>query len=758
MRLYEEAIRAARQNGLVQNEAIANERAGIFYAARGVETSAHAYLQKARQCYIHWGANGKVRQLEKRYPFLREDLTVPTGMIGTPVQQLDVAAVIKASRAIADEIVLEKLVNKLMRIALEEAGAERGLLILPYDEDFRIEAEARTGPDMIDVYLQQTQIDPAELPESIFRYVIRTRETVILHDAASQVRPGYRNEQERAGTHGNRRDDKFSEPEPSATKSGSAGQVVNVFSNDNYLTQRRPRSVLCLPLANQAKLIGILYLENKLAAGAFTPERLVVLELLAAQAAISLHHARLYSELSRANARLESEVGERLRAEAAVRRNQAYLSQAQRLSRTGSFGWELSTGKQYWSEETFRIYGVDPSIEPTLELVLERTHPEDRALVRQEMDRVSREHKADSSPVEHRLLMPDGSVKYLRTWGRVSTNESGSLELFGAVLDVTEQKWAEEELRRSQTYLAEAESLSKSGSWAWNPATKEITHWSQQRCRLFGFDPEAGIPTFEAILQRIHPEDRRKWLENANDIIREKRDSDLEFRVVLPGGEINHFYGVGHPVFSESGELVEIIGTAIDITERKRAEEQQRELQAQLTHLTRVVTMGELLTSIAHEINQPLAAIANNSSACVRWLDSRNLEEARQSASLVIADAHRAGEIISRIRALAKNAPPQMVWLDLNQTIPEVIAIVDGELKRTGVLLETRLADDLPRIRGDRVQLQQVMLNLVINAVEAVSVTEAPRELWITSAKVSVTEESERRTHADLSLAVRPGS
>jgi len=165
-----------------------------------------------------------------------------------------------------------------------------------------------------------------------------------------------------------------------------------------------------------------------------------------------------------------------------------------------------------------------------------------------------------------------------------------------------------------------------------------------------------------------------------------------------------------------------------------------------------------LLTSIAHEINQPLAAIANNSSACVRWLDSRILEEARQSASLVIADAHRAGEIISRIRALAKNAPPQMVWLDLNQTIPEVIAIVDGELKRTGVLLETRLADDLPLIRGDRVQLQEVLLNLVINAVEAVSVTEAPRELWITSAKVSVTEESERRTHADLSLAVRPSS
>ncbi|MBV8329312.1 MAG: PAS domain-containing protein, partial [Verrucomicrobia bacterium] len=537
-------------------------------------------------------------------------------------------------------------------------------------------------------------------------------------------------------------------------------EVGNLFSNDEYLRQRYPRSVLCLPLAKQSKLIGILYLENKLAAGVFTAKRLAMVEMLASQAAISLDHARLYSELGLAHARLECEVNERLRAEAAVRRSEAYLAEAQRLSRTGSFGWELPSGKLYWSEETFRIFGVDPATEPTLELVLERSHPEDRVLVRLAIDRVLREQKVAFAPFEHRLLMQDGSVKHLRVWGRVvtNTNESGGVELFGAVTDITEQKRAEEKLRRSQAYLAEAESLSKSGSWAWNPATKEITHWSQQRYRLFGFDPEAGIPTFDAILQRIHPEDRRKWLENAKDIIHEKRDSDLEFRVVLPGGEIKHFYGVGHPVFSEPGELVEIIGAAIDITERKRAEEQQRELQAQLTHLTRVVTMGELLTSIAHEINQPLAAIANNSSACVRWLDSRNLEEARQSASLVIADAHRAGEIISRIRALAKNAPPQMVWLDLNQTIPEVIAIVDGELKRTGVLLETRLADDLPLIKGDRVQLQQVLLNLVINAVEAVSVTEAPRELWITSAKVSVTEESERRTHADLSLAVRPSS
>ncbi|MBV8415805.1 MAG: PAS domain-containing protein, partial [Verrucomicrobia bacterium] len=620
MRLYEEAIRAARQNGLVQNEAIANERAGIFYAARGVETSAHSYLQKARQCYIHWGANGKVRQLEKRYPFLREDLTVPTGMIGTPVQQLDVAAVIKASRAIADEIVLEKLVNKLMRIALEEAGAERGLLILPYDEDFRIEAEARTGPDMIDVYLQQTPIDPAELPESIFRYVIRTHQSVILDDATAQLRPRDSNDRqrrERAGTHGNAGEDIFSGVGLVQRSPSPPDEVGNLFSNDEYLRQRYPRSVLCLPLAKQSKLIGILYLENKLAAGVFTAKRLAMVEMLASQAAISLDHARLYSELSRANATLEREVNERLRAEAAV--------------------------------------------------------------------------------------------------------------------------------RRSEAYLAEAESLSKTGSWAFKPATKEITYWSHERYHLFGFDPEAGIPTFEALLQRIHPEDRTRWLEKTEEA--ERRDCGLEFRVVLPDGEIKHLYGVGHPVFSESGDLVEVIGAGIDITERKRAERELhqkevslREAQSSLAHVSRLTTIGELAVSIAHEVNQPLTAIINNANACLGLLPSETTDPDELHAALsdIVGDADRASGVIARIRALVENVPPQKSRLNINETIGEVIALTRSELYRHGVLLQTRLANDLPPIMGDRIQLQQVILNLIINAIEAMSgVTEGPRELLVSSEKMT---------------------
>jgi C4-dicarboxylate-specific signal transduction histidine kinase len=215
----------------------------------------------------------------------------------------------------------------------------------------------------------------------------------------------------------------------------------------------------------------------------------------------------------------------------------------------------------------------------------------------------------------------------------------------------------------------------------------------------------------------------------------------------------------------KSGFFVAVI---VDVTERKRAEEELhqkeaslRETQTQLTHISRLTTMGELAASIAHEVNQPLAAVVNNASACLRWLAARNLEEARQSASLVIADGHRAGEIVGRIRALAKRAPPQTDWLDLNETIGEVIAMVRGEVQRNSVSLRTELEHDLPLIRGDRIQLQQVMLNLLVNAIEAMSGMHAgQRELWIKSEKIAeiAGRGSEGDPFPDRTLAESEGS
>jgi signal transduction histidine kinase len=224
------------------------------------------YLQDARYCYLRWEAAGKVRQLEELYPHLREEVPVrgSASTIGAPVEHLDLATVIKASQAVSGEIVLENLIKTLMVIAVEHAGAERGLLILPRGEEHRIEAEARTGHDSVEVSLRQSLVTPSELPESLLRYVIRTQESVILDDAS----------------------------------------VQNQFSEDEYLRQRQSRSVLCLALVKQAKLIGVLYLENNLAPRVFTSKRLEMLELLASQAAISLDHAQLYAGLRRSEAYL----------------------------------------------------------------------------------------------------------------------------------------------------------------------------------------------------------------------------------------------------------------------------------------------------------------------------------------------------------------------------------------------------------------------------------------------------------------------
>src|SRR5260221_2667929 len=260
---YYQAIRSAQANGFVHNEALANELAARFYRARGFEKIANAYLRDARYGYRRWGADGKVRQLDELYPHLREEERAPgpTSTIGASVEHLDLATVIKVSQAVSGEIAFENLTQTIMRAAVEHAGAERGLLILRRGEEDRIEAEARTERDGIEVQMRQAAATPAELPESLLCYVIRTQQTVILDDASSQ----------------------------------------SLYSEDPYMLQKRPRSVLCLPLVKQAELIGALYLENNLAPRGSTPRRLAILERSASQAAISLDHARLYAELTQEN-------------------------------------------------------------------------------------------------------------------------------------------------------------------------------------------------------------------------------------------------------------------------------------------------------------------------------------------------------------------------------------------------------------------------------------------------------------------------
>ena len=574
---------------------------------------------------------------------------------------------------------------------------------------------------------------------------------------------------------------------------------------------------------------------------------------------------------------------ERKRAEESLRQSEVYLAEAQRLSHTGSFGWKPSTGEINWSDETFRIFQYDRATKPTVELVLQRVHPEDAAFVQQTIERASQD--ARDFDHEYRLVMPDGSIKYVHVVAHALSDESNGIEFVGAIMDISDRKRAEEELRRSETlaeqhlrlvvdttpamlnscrpdghldyvnkgwldyfgfsletaldradvmkmsrpsktdmhgsdwqpvihpedlegftdhwksmlvsgkpderearvrrydgvyrwhlfralplydetgklvkwyasafdiedrkraeealrrsegYLAEAEKLTRTGSWAWSVATRHSVYGSQENFRLFGFDPEGGIPSDEEFYQRIHPEDRDRV---RREVFLERQEGshfDVEFRIVLPEGAIKYVRSTGHPVRNTSGDLVEYVGTSIDVTERKQADEERerlRQVQADLAHLSRVTTMGELTASLAHEIRQPITAALTNAKTCLRWLgrDEPHVAEACEAASRLVKDVTRAADIIGRISSLFKKGALQRELVDVNELIREMIVLLRSEANRYSISIRTELAEDLPNVMADRVQLQQVFMNLMLNGIDAMKETSGGSELAIKS-------------------------
>ena len=340
-------------------------------------------------------------------------------------------------------------------------------------------------------------------------------------------------------------------------------------------------------------------------------------------------------------------------------------------------------------------------------------------------------------PFEKEYFRKDGSrVPVLM--GAASFEGNGN-EGVAFVLDLSEQKRAEMALRRSEAYLVEAQRLTRSGSWAWNVRTGAL-FWSQEIFRIYDCDPEKVRPTWDFLLERLHPEDRpeierRAKMESA---YKEWLDSEVDFRIVLPDGTIKHLHSIAHPVMDESAEINEIVGTVMDVTERKRAEEERerlRQAQADLAHVTRMTTMGELTASLAHEIKQPISAAVTDAATCLRWLgrDQPCLTEAREAASRIIKDVTRASDIISRIGLLFKKGSPQRELLDVNEVIQEMIGLLRSEASRYSISIHGELAGDLPKTMADRVQLQQVMMNLMLNAIEAMKDMSPVGELTIRS-------------------------
>ena len=794
--LYEKAIRSAHANGFIHNEAVAYEVAARFYAARGFQKFADAYLLEARHCYQRWGADGKVAQLDHLYPNLKKEglISTPTSTILAPAEILDLATVIKVSQAVSGEMVLETLIDRIMRAAIEHAGAERGLLILPRGDELQMEAEVTTSGNDVSVHQSNASVARAVLPESIVRYVMRTREDVIVEDASSP----------------------------------------NPFSADPYIIQRHPRSILTLPLINQGKLVSILYLENNLSPHVFSPDRITVLKVLASQAAISLENTRLYRDLENRERRIRRlvdanilgifiwnlegaiveaneaflhmlkygrddvasgrvrwtdltppewrehdertlaelkatgmappyekeyfrkdgsrvpvliagalfeeggsegvafalDLSEQKRAEQTIRKREAYLAESQRLAHTGSWAIDGATHEaQYWSEEMFRIFDFDPQQGlPKRDQWLQRMHPEDRDRVRREASDRMFVQKVDAD-LEYRIVLPDGTVKQVRGLAHPVVSPDGELvEVLGTVADITERIRAEEALKRSETYLAQAQRVAKIGSWVFDTVRMKPVHLSMEWHRLQDFDPKDGMPTWERRLQRIHPEDRATYERAFNRAIAEKSDLDAEFRILLPDSTVRYIRSVGHPVLDALGEVTQMMGVIMDVTEGRQAEQEHERLReelADLSRLNRISTIGELTASLAHEIKQPIGAAVTNAQACLRFLtgDRLNLIEAREAALEMASDAMRAADIIDRVRSLYRKDSSHQEMVDVNELIQEMIVMLGEEANRHSVTTRTELAEGLPKVMADRVQLQQVLMNLMLNGIEAMQET-----------------------------------
>jgi PAS domain S-box-containing protein len=432
-----------------------------------------------------------------------------------------------------------------------------------------------------------------------------------------------------------------------------------------------------------------------------------------------------------------TEIDDRKRAEAQrdrtieeLQAQQELLDLAQKSARAMAFDWHIQQEVNFWSPEQESLYGLQPgSFDGTYQSWKKLIYAPDWPVL---LKAIEHAHETGEVAVEFRVIWPDGSLHWLATNGQMFFDDQGKpFRMVGFTSDVTPRKLAEEERRRSEAFLSEAQHLSSTGSFSWRVVTGEIT-WSEQAYHIFELDPAAPI-TSELIRTRVHPEDIPLFEEMFDRVRVAGSDFEFEHRLLMPDHSIKYLHVIAHATRDRDGEP-EYIGAVQDVTERRLSEEALGNLRSELAHVSRVATLGALTASIAHEVNQPLSGIITNASTCLRMLaaDPPNVEGALETARRTIRDGHRASDVITRLRALFSKKGAATEPLDLNDATREVIALSLSELQRDRVILRTELADDLPPVTGDRVQLQQVIQNLLRNASDAMSgVEDRPRQLLI---------------------------
>lgn len=672
---YEAAIEQAHAQKAWPDEALASERAGNHYLGRGLVATAQGLLHRARACYQHWGASGKVARLDATHAFLAlASKAAATARALSPMERLDLGTVIKLSQAIAAEIDLPRLIDRLMRLALDHAGAQCAMLMLPVETRWEIQAMAATSGDDVEVQHSPAAGQSPEMPAMVLQHVVNSRKSVLLDDATAP----------------------------------------NPYSADPAIVRRRPRSVLCMPLLKQARLVGLLYLENNLATHAFSAELSALLEILASQAAIALENARLYEDLSRENLERRSAEAESRRINLALQESEGRFRRMAETSPDVIWITDLDPERVLYASPSFeRIWGCSvDALYDDPRLWAAGIHPDDRDRIHGAFDAWIRGERHGPWEAEFRIQRPDGSVRWIHERGAVIADAQGRpRQVSGISTDISARRSAEIDLQTSEQRFALAVAGSNDGIWDLDFPNGRL-FMSERAQQLFGLQPGETVRQREEWqrLISLHPDDAQPQAKQFEDYIAGAiPELDGEWRVAHDDGSFRWVRMRGLCVRDAAGKPVRLAGSVSDLDTHKRT-------QASLQQAQRLEAVGTLASGIAHDFNNILGAILGFGEMSLR--SARSGTRLRRDLDCIMAAGERGRSLVERVLAFSRSGGGERVPVHVEAVVREALELLSAGMP-AGVALQSSLSAGRAAILGDATQVHQVVVNLATNAVQA---------------------------------------